>query len=119
MEVLIENCLLSNKTMAYSMYVYLKPEIVDAGIPYWDNYFANNPWLKVPQPGDDNLFIHVKPRLENGTDRLTAFMEGVKAAGDFVVELHADVWNNPTPAQIKDYLVKCGYSEYVDRFVFE
>lgn len=106
--------------MAYSMYAYLRPGILDAGIPYWDEYFEANHWLKVPMPGDVYLFTHVKPRFENGFDRFIAFMNAVKAADQlgYVVELHADDYTNTKPSTVKEYMHQHGFSEYADRFIF-
>ena len=105
--------------MAYSLYAYLKPEILEAGIPFWDQYFEANSWLKTPQPGDVNLFTHVKPRIENGTDRIIAYLDAVRAAGDLVTDFVSDTWDNPTPEKIRSLMIELGYTDLVERIRFE
>ena len=105
--------------MAYSLYAYLKPEILEAGIPFWDEYFESNHRFKTPQPGDVNLFTHVKPRIESGTDRIVAFLDAVRAAGDMVTDLVGDTWNNPTPEKIRSLMIGLGYTDLVERIRFE
>jgi hypothetical protein len=105
--------------MAFSLYAYLSPIILDKNIPYWQNYFAEQPWLKEPIE-DGTLFVHVKPRLENGLERFKQFMDGVLEAKKLgcLVELHSDRWVNPSPEEIKELMFSHGYLDLIDDMVF-
>jgi hypothetical protein len=105
--------------MAYSLYAYLDPAILDAGIPYWDAYFTANPWLKEPMNGDEFLFVHVKPRIEDGLDRFTNFWDAVRLADDYVKALLGDDYIHTTPEMFRSLLIEQGYPEYADRIQFE
>jgi len=105
--------------MAFSFYAYLDTAILKKGIPYWQNYFNEQPWLKKPVE-DGTLFVHVKPRLEDGLERFTQFMDAVVEAENlgYLVELHADLWVKPSPDEIKELMFSQGYLDLIDKMIF-
>jgi len=104
-------------TMAYSIYAYFDPSLLEANITFWDNYFNEHPWFKEPLEG--KLFVFVKPRFENGDERFINFMNGVRLANHYLIRLDSDFYSNPSPDQVKAKFLEHGFDEFIPILQFE
>jgi hypothetical protein len=103
--------------MAYSIYVYLKPEVVKAGNPYLDRLFKKCPWLA--EPDDDGfIMIWVKPRYsECGMERFEPFFRAISEVSDYVVEISHDECELSGAELLIPNLLRYGFDHLIQKIV--
>lgn len=98
--------------MASSIYAYLKPEVVNAGNEYFDDYFAERPWALIPEEGEELIFVYIKPRFsEKGLTRFIPFMDALREVKDYIHAIHPD--DTAEGRELRWTMKRLGYADLI------
>lgn len=102
--------------MAFSLYFFLDPKVV-LHSRFWRQYYDQHPYLLKMADGY-GAFADLKPHFEEGDQKFYHFMKGVDESKNYLLDISADDYYDPSPKYVKEKFLQYGFYELADSLTF-